>query len=500
MLRFLKQLLFSIIVLALIAAAGLYGVKWFRGDVTGQSQDIQFIEQTGSSNIRLRLKSMAGDVVQEYDCLDGECIELNQYSVKENGVSAGDWLFFFGEASNSEGLVGKALLKVNRVSGEQEIIVAESRLTSPRDLILSPNERYLGFFLDNDHEPEKSLTELWVYDIQSGEKRVVVENMYKPDIKSNVRWNSSSTVLWFVADNGDRQQAEDQLEIVTAHIAPVEVKARFGTADLENLLEGIDDKLRIDISPSAEYLAYVQSGLLSGSKLVVVGNSGAEENAIRGEVERVAWASDNKLFYVIQNRAGFTLWQLNERVIRTLGRRSGIILALTSYAEGEKIILVSKENDRVANVYSVLSDTGAFFDEGFIVEPEERIEIINVEKKSISSQSDNKKTRFDDAQLIAFIERHFENITGETGKAKRIIITDSINTLLIDYQTKDFLDQRIMVIVSDLIHPEWSITGRYRIIDGQWNKYEGDNLDDPAAVHIYEWEEEINQWVLKEKL
>jgi len=109
-------------------------------------------------------------------------------------------------------------------------------------------------------------------------------------------------------------------------------------------------------------------------------------------------------------------------------------------------------------------------------------------------------TTLDDAELAAFLNRYFDRIVGEEARMVRFTTTDTPNTVYVEYEASEQVRQRVLVTVRDVIHVEWVIRARYEAVNTAWRKVEGGGLADPEPQRLYEWEEELGQWVLKERL
>ena len=94
--------------------------------------------------------------------------------------------------------------------------------------------------------------------------------------------------------------------------------------------------------------------------------------------------------------------------------------------------------------------------------------------------------------------RHLSAITEDGTIAQRLITTDQPNTIFFDYLLPDNTNQRILITIHDAVHTEWSIKAHYTELGGEWHKVQGGGLADPQPVKLYEWEEELDQWILKE--
>jgi hypothetical protein len=105
-----------------------------------------------------------------------------------------------------------------------------------------------------------------------------------------------------------------------------------------------------------------------------------------------------------------------------------------------------------------------------------------------------------DGEIAAFIEEHVRSITEDAQvKSTRMLITDIPNTVFLDYVDSKGSEQRMLVEVKDLVHPEWNVRARYKTINGIWNRADGTVTAEPKVVRLYEWEDALSQWVLKQE-
>lgn len=306
-------------------------------------------------------------------------------------------------------------------------------LVRPRDLMISPNERYVAYWLDNIAEPSKHLTELWVYDAQEKSTHVLAEHIFMPDVRGAVRWNGSSTSLWFVGNTADAGKAE-KIELIIIAIAPPGQSAQsMPSSDI------------VDISPDGKRVA-VRSDIANS----------------RGNLAFSRWLDDQTLLYATEDTTGYNFW-----------RQVGSTPTLAGRFNFSKL------------------PTGLTQIHIRLIEPDFSAHTQN----AVSQQ-------LDDGQLIAFVEEHVPEIVQDhpTARAVRILTTDQDNAIFVDYLATGNVTKRILLTIHDALHPEWSILARYESVGGEWHKVAGGSGADPAPKRIYEWEEGVKQWILKQEL
>ena len=103
------------------------------------------------------------------------------------------------------------------------------------------------------------------------------------------------------------------------------------------------------------------------------------------------------------------------------------------------------------------------------------------------------------ASSTNFIQTNITTITGEPDShAERILVTDQANTAFVDYRLGDNSLKRLLLLVRDAMHKEWTIRARYQEQRGEWQQVQGGHLTPPTIKSLYEWEQSEAQWILKE--
>lgn len=341
---------------------------------------------------------------------------------------------------------------IRKTASQEQIIVAKNKLVAPRGLFVSPDGNKVAYFLDNIHDTKKELTELWVYDSGLSGTKLLVENIVRPDVLTSPRWNSAGTHLWFVADNGVKD--EEKIELVVVGVAPPQAAARFSHIRWQDFKD-IAERGAMDVAADGKTLVFSQAYSPFRSTLTVAEEGGLPQAVtLQGQVVFVQWSSDGDLLYTIpdKNGKGLTVLALD------LGAASSReVASVVLFNENSRIVAVQdqKSKEAVAGISSVLED----------------------------------------AELTAFVEKYLSNMVGQAADPIRVITTSQPNSVYVDYRGGS--EGRILVTVHDAIHPEWSIQARYEPAGGEWQKTQGNSLSDPEPKNIYEWEKDVNQWILK---
>jgi hypothetical protein len=423
----------------------------------------------------------------------------------DNSVTDGEWWYYYinenaeSRIKNQEST--KTYLRRQNAEGTIETIMESTPLTSPRGLFMSPNGQHVAFWLDNIDDPTLQLTELWVYDVNDGGIRLLAEKLYRPDVRSDVYWNSHATYLWFIADAGPQDAPNDQLELLRIRAEAPGVAIAFSDVDWDDLLKNMA-AAHVDMSQQGNQLAYATTNFLGSPLLISHTPSGKHRTTLRGQVKYTQWLEDDSLLYALQDKDGFTFWRVREGVHRLITRRPGELASARSDISGEHIVFAILTSEKL-QLSSLTIASGAVAEEGSIPRSAGRPEVAWV--SLLSSESPPPEgagvSALDDAELAAFIENHFSEITNDiASQPLRLIMTDEPNVLFLDYRLGNRQERRLQVKVQDAINTEWSIRARYEPLNREWKKVQGGGLADPTPTRLYEWEESLGQWVLKENL
>jgi len=490
----------SFILLIIIGAGLLMLWNRFRADPEPSFPDtpvVKFTDRPAQAPLRVLIVATTDDERQAIICEEGRCQATTYPAAESNAVSDGEsWYYYHDDEENNR----KILKRIEPNSGTIEDLIESTPLTEPRDLIISPDGRRVAFFLDNIAEPAKQLTELWIYDVETASTRLIAERLYQPDIRTRPRWNESSTHLYFIADTGEQDKEEDQLELIVVNTQPPAISAAFANIKWADFLDRFLSTT-MDLAVSGDQLAYPDSGLLGQTILRISSPDGNQRTNVRGSIPYLQWLEDNSLLYAIQDSRGFTFWRRTAETNRFVAHRPGTLKSARSDVSGQYLAFIVGNDAGGNQLHSLHIASGIILDEGtfpddagdlFIVHVKELPEPVETHVAGISSE-------LDPEEIAAFIDNNLQAITGyEAVQPLRFLTTDQINTVFVDYRKPDDEEERLLLTIHDAIHVEWSIKGRYRAVNNEWQKIQASGVADPTASALYEWESDLNQWILKE--
>lgn len=476
--------------------------------VTGSRQEEQlpdtplvaFSDRPSRAPLRLLLKQNAGQsdnqtgAIPTYVCQETRCQAASNGPSDADAVSDGLWWYYYTVGDNDKIF----FQRTNSETNDTQTIMESTPLTSPRGLYMSPNGLHVAFWLDNIDQPAKKLTELWVYDVADGGIRLIAESLYRPDIRSAPRWNTFANYLMMIADTGEKN-SPDRLELLLVNVDSPGKQAVFGDVDWQRL-QAKFVTTPIDLSIHSDRLVYTNQTVLGQPQLLTQLGNASQRTTTRGEVKYVQWLEDDSLLYALQDERGFTFWRMSDGVHRFIARRPGQLTSALSDVGGEHVAFVVISQSRQV-VYSMHITSGLVSKEGTIA-ASFPVEIAHVQQlpPAPEDQTADIAGQLDDAEIAAVIERSFDTIVdSKSAQPLRLIMTDQLNTVYLDYRDNS-QEARILLKIHDAINTEWSIKARYEPINREWTKVMGGGLSDPKVTRLYEWENSLNQWVLKENL
>jgi hypothetical protein len=483
-----------VLVLLTLAAGLALRQQWQQRTYAPASQSpsaFHFEEPLPDTQARIVLTEENGEVPHVRVCEGAACRPVAGPGLEESAPvrsSGTAWFYYTRE---------RQLIRRDAATGESHTIIGPTSLTAPRDLFLSPDGGTLAFFLDNIHDPERELTELWLYDDATRNIRVIAENIFRPDIHSPVYWNSSGTHLWFIADTAPRT-APDRLELVLVSTREPGMRAAFANVDWPRLA-GHTGAMPIDVSADGSSVAFATTARIGrGSVLSVVSPRGSDEMSVRGTIAYLAWLADGSLVYIIQEERTFTAWRQREGIHQFVANRPGILRTAARDGAGTHLALATSAtpDSTVTELFTLHVAEGVVRSAGALAGGSGQLAITSVSTEKPASRVAGITTELDDGELVAFIERHQAEITGmPTAQLVRLIMTDAQNTVFVDYRAGTE-EKRLLLTVHDAIHTEWSIKGRYETVGGEWRP-EAPVAQEPHPKRLYEWEDSVKQWILK---
>ena len=380
---------------------------------------------------------------------------------------------------------------------ETKPIATETDLIKPRNLYLNPTGTKLIYFLDNIVEPQKHLSEMWQYDAASQSVSILAENIYKPDMITRPRWNSTGTALWFVANSGTVEKPKVELIVSSPDAGPA--KAAFTLINWQQLTPTADTGI-MDISQDVKTVAYTKKSLGVFDRLIVTNSEGEQyATTATGSIPYLEWLPDNSLMYATQDALGFTFWRVQDNQATAVASQFGNLISGKSDPSGQFILFVA--NDRGGQKLSAinLSSRTARI-EGAIPEFGKHVFIVGIKDRAETNapKSNNVTDELKDDEIAAFIDTNLATIAEETNAKKmRFITTQETNTVYIDYTLKTGELKRILLTIHDAVNIEWSIRARYELKNAQWQKVQGGGIESPKPAKLYEWEDSLKKWVLK---
>ncbi len=378
-------------------------------------------------------------------------------------------------------------------SGAAHTITEENILVRPRDMIISVDGGKLAYFLDNISDA-KGLTELWVYDSKEGGTRVVAEKLTKNNIASPVRWNASSRVAWFL-----QEEKKKQLTVVRMHGATA--AAGFAHVDW-NIHAKAAESGAMDINDDATLVAFAEESSGPVSKLFVAKEGGGMiQKSVKGTVVFLQWTQGDSLVYAVQDGGDISFWMANTEKEWPITRMAATFESARSVhaSQGKSLAFVASPRNGETHVYVLQIESGNIKDEAIVPQFAGRTHLVQASaSNSGAAFAQFAEHAISDSELIAFIEQHIQEISGQqSARLTRILVTDALHTCLVDYVDDAGQEQRIQVAIMDILHPEWRVLGRYTVVNGKWIRSEEGAGREPGVVRLYEWEEALSQWILK---
>lgn len=483
------RLAIAFIALAIIAGVLIWRTSLSHEDPPPVTPAAPPVEQPAKPPLRIVVTTS-----HTFVCSKASCAATTRPPAAD-AVTDGEWWYYYNQEPTKTYLRRK-----NKKSGQVETIMESTPLTYPRGLFISPDGSHVAFWLDNVAQPAEELTELWVYDVAEGGIRLLGEKIYRPDVRSEVFWNSQSTYLWFIGDTGDKNLEPDILELIHISVDEPGKKAAFPNVtwpDVSNISSST-----IDLSQRADQLAYAATTFLGYPQLTIQTARDKQRTTLRGTLKSMQWLEDGRLLYALQDNQGFTFWQVREGTHRFVARRPGELMAARSDIAGRYLAFASQAS-LALQLFSLDLDDGVVTEEGRVPLGSSGaiIQYVAQQPDEASAQTPDITAPLADDELAAFVEKNFSRLVGAADTTPlRLIITEEENTIFLDYRKANGEEYRLQIRVHDAINTEWSIKARYEPRNREWKKIQGGGLPDPASKRLYEWEESLEQWVLKESL
>jgi hypothetical protein len=497
----MKRLVITTLIIGSLSGALIYTIFSKNYTFSKTQKEANITESSEETNHRQpNFETLLVSINQEnrtiYKCDNDSCSHLATPPDIDNyqGVTDGpSWYHYLEKES-------KKILTRTWADKDKSITIAEQTdLVSPRELIISPDGQKVAYWLDNINDQEKShLTELWAYDANEGGTKLLAENLSRVDITTPVRWNRSSNQTWFLGDTSKPDQP-DQIELLVTSLKPPKISSRFASADWAKLKDIVAHGL-MDISFTGRSLAYVDPKSEKNQLVIIHEGLGPATTSVNGQIKYLQWLENSSLLYVVQNDRGFSIWTTHGTIHRQLAYKKGQILSVSGNSSGSYIALAIKDSSS-EKITVFGTNEEKFYNHSPLPTSTEQIFLVNLKAlPSIDTINDNITTTLDASQIAAFIDKQIAKITNNPkATPTRIIVTDQPNTIFVDYQEQS-AKKRLLLTINDAIHPEWTIHARWVEETGEWTAIQGGGLTLPEPQEVFEWEESLNQWILKEDL
>lgn len=490
-----KRIIFILFIVA--SCTGLYVYNRGRADadvvknpnVLGvEARDIPSLEtlvvqvDESSGNRRVLHCGVAGcDVKNPPKSVDSQALSDGQswYRYTEHGVGA----------------ASKIVLERVDGSGDTHTITEESQLVRPRGIFMSTDGTKIAYFLDNTHD-NSGLTELWVYDDSTESTRIVAENLHKADIASRIRWNASSRVVWFVTEKNTKELVLVPLSGTTALPTLIHIALKESSDIIDHgVMDANDDGTLIasvkDTFPGFSQIVVTKKGSISAKKTV------------KGSVVFIRWMQNGALLYAVQNSDNLTFWMADTVKEWPIARMKALFQSAHSTGSADLAAFIANPREGESHLYVLQIGTGLVKDQMVIPNMPGATSYLvqaNESQVAIKSAVSGSTSHFPDAVITAFISSHITSIVDiPKADASRIMFTDSPNTVFVDYSIEHADTKRILVTIQDVTYPTWKVLGTYAVANGEWKRVGESHGSDPRAVAIYDWEDELSQWILKQK-
>ena len=421
--------------------------------------------------------------------IDGCAPKNPPASVGVNPLSDGANWYRYAEHKKDGKQAATVLEKVDS-QGKVSTITEENPLVRPRAMILSTDGTKLAYFLDNIHDAS-DLTELWVYDSKEGGTKVVAEGLERKNVASPVRWNASSRVAWFLKDGKKK-------ELVVAALGSGLATPRFSGINWDEHGKAADSGV-MDINDNASLIAFVEPITKGLSRLIVArDNQPSIQRSVKGNVVFVQWTENDGLFYAVQDGNNLTFWMATTTKEWPITRMSATFESAHNTGVKNLAAFIASPRTDEMHLYVLDLESGRIKDEAAI--PHFKGKTYLVQVKEAQRQEDQEANgSAADGILVAFLEKHMKAITEDrAAKASRILLTDATNTMFIDYTDGSGEEQRVLVSIIDPTYAEWKVLGRYKTINGIWKRTQESGSPEPTVTRLYEWEDALSQWVLKQ--
>lgn len=405
-----------------------------------------------------------------------------------------------GRGTNGARGRGARLVAFTLDGVEDETITDSTPLVEPRGLFASPNGAYLAFFLDNR---QTRGTELWTYDTTARAKRVSVERLRRGEVTGPA----------FSADGSFLLRAGRQL---------IRGSPRRARADVLPITPSEDTRWEAGLVESPD-----------GARVAVVAEVGDAQTAVErvleyrppaasptvrfsaaGRLRLLAWLESGTL--LVESRDG--LWALRgetKNLLAGVPVGAGPVVA----GDGGSVATLSAESGALRisvvgvpagtrRVLSVLVPSpspapAASPPAGAVAEPSRFVLVQFVRmgaRQEGRGQSLPAPTQPE--SVLQLVSERIRDIAEappqEPVTPERVWFTATHGAVYVDYRVGTLLWRRLLLVQAPKEAPAtFTIRGVFAPLEGSWVLARGADLEESAAVALYEFEPDFGQWVEK---
>ena len=256
----------------------------------------------------------------------------------------------------------------------------------------------------------------------------------------------------------------------------------------------------LDLGIRGNTLAYVAQNLGQPDTVVIVGANGDKKQKItKGDVLFVQVLTSGDVVYIVQEKDTATFWKIaNDKAIE-IASYPGHVRAARGDSAGSYMAMAVQSPRGTIDLVALDIATGLTKKQASVPQTTGNTYVVkaNPVQNTPAPAVAGFTTKLTDEEIVGVVQQIVEGTTEPGAELIRLAITDEPNTLYVDYRAGN-ISKRVLVTVRSNPDPTWSIRARYEASGATWNRVEGGGLTEPAPVRVYEWEQSVNQWVLKQ--
>lgn len=493
-----------VLLAVLVISASLISARWVMTTPESNSTDKTIAlhtsgQQPVQQQLRILLVQEDGDSRRILICREGVCrVQPEPASIESRPVSDGlSWYHYVEQTQDRRRQTKKVLQRTWFDNQKVTVIVEQTPLVRPRDLVISPNGQRVAYWLDNVNDKKNDLTEIWVYDAKEGSTRLVAEKIDRQTVQSRLRWNRASSHLWFVSDKANNREEAAAPHFQLLQVQPVQTASPFSQLEWGSFLPQANYGV-VDVSYSGQSLAYV-TGEGVPRLVITTQNGSVQQRTVAGGVPFLQWLEDDSLLYAVQEKTGLSVWRVLGSVHRQLAHQPGVLLSAQIDEQANYMVMIIRQKKHQDQILVMDMNNGVVAGSADVPKFGQITHVVQVinEASQITGLT-AVSTVLNDEQLVAFVEGHMADIAGTPlAKPKTMVMTEDINTLYVHFQNSAGQEERILLTVRDAIHPEWSIRNRSIRQQGEWRAVGRPAEIEPKPARLYEWETSLQRWILK---